>query len=165
LTANNASKAILRAALDEFLRSHWQEVNQSYYYFPSYEMVTDVFSNPFTNDNRHLYESVPRRILDVFARSYTTHNAVDPGRDGAAEQIKEDESQELVAHLETRNEELQRICDERFEVIRTLEQVAGERLALIEELERVATERLAIIGRLSEADRPPNESQGRSDAK
>ncbi|MEP7068175.1 MAG: GSCFA domain-containing protein, partial [Usitatibacter sp.] len=54
ITANSVSKAILRAALDEFLRDRWDLVNRELFYFPSYEIVHDFFRDPFEEDNRHV---------------------------------------------------------------------------------------------------------------
>jgi GSCFA family protein len=75
VTANSVSKAIVRAALDEFLRSRWELVNATYFYFPSYEIVTDVLVDPFTEDQNHLHEYVLALVLDLFARHYTTFEA------------------------------------------------------------------------------------------
>jgi hypothetical protein len=72
VTANSVSKAIVRAALDEFLRSRWALVNATYFYYPSYEVVTDVLVDPFTEDQNHLHEHVLALVLDLFARHYTT---------------------------------------------------------------------------------------------
>jgi hypothetical protein len=72
VTANSASKAILRASVDEFLRAHPDELGQDYFYFPSYELVTDVAQEPFTRDNRHVYRSVVDRTLALFTRFYTS---------------------------------------------------------------------------------------------
>jgi hypothetical protein len=54
LTANSASKAIVRAALDEFLRNHQEEVGWRAFYFPSYELATNYFIDPYGRDNRHI---------------------------------------------------------------------------------------------------------------
>jgi len=43
ITANSVSKAILRAALDEMLREAGDALNRSLFYWPSYEIVTDLF--------------------------------------------------------------------------------------------------------------------------
>jgi hypothetical protein len=83
VTANSVSKAIIRAALDEFLRSRWPSVNTTYFYFPSYELVTDVLVDPFTEDQNHLHEHVLDFVLDVFARYYTTIEAASEGADTA----------------------------------------------------------------------------------
>jgi len=145
ITANSASKAILRAGLDEFLRLKWQEVNKTYYYFPSYEMVTEIFKEPFREDNRHLYDYVPSQILSVFARFFTSYEP-------SEEIVQDPENEELyrlIAQLEAKNVDLQKVCDERLAVIKDLEAAAQERLELIEQLHRVAQERLVVIERLN----------------
>lgn len=72
LTANSASKAILRAALDEFLRAHRNELNQTYFYFPAYEIVTELLEDPYFPDLMHLYDYVPQQVMAVFAKHYTS---------------------------------------------------------------------------------------------
>ncbi len=48
LTANAASrKAILKAALDEMLRDNAADVNTRLFYFPSYEIVQELFPKRF----------------------------------------------------------------------------------------------------------------------
>jgi hypothetical protein len=159
VTANSASKAILRAALDEFLRSHPAELGRTYFYFPSYELVTDVAPEPFMRDGRHIYPSVVDRTLALFTRHYTSLPAV-PSSSARAEQDDEDPRTasllETVRRLEASNAELQEVCDERQRVIRELDVAARERLALVEQLSaqceeyrRVCEERLALIERLS----------------
>ncbi len=58
ISANSVSKAVLRVALDELMR----EVGHEGYlhYWPSYEIITDVFHAPFKQDRRHL----PKAVLD-----------------------------------------------------------------------------------------------------
>ncbi|MEM8849598.1 MAG: GSCFA domain-containing protein [Pseudomonadota bacterium] len=58
ISANSVSKAVLRVAIDELMR----EIGDEGYlhYWPSYEIVTDVFHSPFKKDRRHL----PRAVLD-----------------------------------------------------------------------------------------------------
>jgi GSCFA family protein len=162
VTANSASKAILRAAVDEFLRAHPADLGQTYFYFPSYELVTDVAREPFRRDNRHVYESVVDRTLALFTRFYTSLPD-SPARSGAGTREERDqyaqELLEVVGQLEAGNAELQATCDERQRVIEELDAAARERLALIERLSaqceeyrRVCEERAALIERL--ADRP-----------
>jgi hypothetical protein len=64
LSANSASKAILRAALDEF----FQEVQSEgiAYYWPSYEIVLDIFHQRWFPDRRH----VRREILDFVMTAF-----------------------------------------------------------------------------------------------
>ena len=65
LSANFASKAILRAALDEFLRAA-QPRDRRLFYFPSYELVQFPFRNPFMVDGRR----VRRHVLDFAMRAF-----------------------------------------------------------------------------------------------
>ncbi|MGB3407474.1 MAG: GSCFA domain-containing protein [Jannaschia sp.] len=58
ISANSVSKAVLRVALDELMRELGDE--GYLHYWPSYEIVTDVFHSPFKQDRRHL----PRAVLD-----------------------------------------------------------------------------------------------------
>lgn len=70
LTANAASKAILRAALDEFLREHKDELNRSLFYFPSMEIVQLGFDYPWEADNRHPHSYVLDTVMKVFEATY-----------------------------------------------------------------------------------------------
>ena len=161
VTANSASKAILRASVDEFLRAHPDEVGQTYFYFPSYELVTDVAPEPFTRDNRHVYRSVVDRTLALFTRFYTSLADAPPTPgEVAPEEHPEDGSEELletIRQLEASNAALQDVCDERQRVIEELDAAARERLALIERLSaqseeyrRACDERAALIERLAD---------------
>jgi hypothetical protein len=64
ITANSASKAILRAALDEFIREVIDEGVA--YYWPSYEIVLDVFSNRWKEDRRHVRDEILDFIMTAF---------------------------------------------------------------------------------------------------
>jgi GSCFA family len=128
VTANCASKAILRAALDEFLRAHWDEVNRNYFYFPSYEIVTELIGEPFRADMIHLYPHVPERLLALFAAHYTS---IAQDTDFPAGEGSESDLRRVVLTLESKVEELQRVCDERMVVIEGLDKAARERLELI----------------------------------
>jgi hypothetical protein len=150
-TANSVSKAILRAALDEFLRSKWDLVNKTYYYFPSYEMVCDVIKEPFEADNRHVYAHVPQQILSVFSRYYTTHDSNLENDSDVFETAENRELYGLIRQLEGRNGDLQRECDNRLAVINQLQEIANDRLNLINDLNKTAEERLNVI-RLLDAE-------------
>lgn len=132
VTANSASKAILRAAVDQFLRERPDRVNETYFYFPSYELVTEVFRDPFLEDNRHVYQSVVDRVLAVFARAYTS---LPPDETIPEQYLVDRELQDKIAELERRVTELQKICDERQAVIDELDRAARERLELIQRLD------------------------------
>jgi hypothetical protein len=62
------------------------------------------------------------------------------------------EESTLIAELEERNAELQRICDERLEVIEGLKRTCDERLEVIDGLKRTCDERLALIKQLHMTD-------------
>jgi GSCFA family len=115
LTASSASKAILRAALDEFLRNHPQ-LNRSLFYFPGFEMVVDVMIDPLMDDNLHLRECEAQKIVAAFTRAFS-ELSVSGDPDGTV-------GDELIASiraLESKNAELQRVCDERLEMIRAFD--------------------------------------------
>jgi len=64
ITANSASKAILRAALDEFLRDVMDEGYA--YYWPSYEIVLDVFYQRWVHDRRHVRKDILNFVMTAF---------------------------------------------------------------------------------------------------
>lgn len=128
LVANSASKAIIRASLDEFLREHESQVGSTYFYFPSYEIVREFLTDPYA-DNRHVHTYVTDVILDIFARRYTTFSA------GAPLRFPEDMHDSEIAGLN--------------EIVARLERTADERLVVIDDLKRVCDERLELIERLS----------------
>ncbi|SRR5579862_550891 len=70
LTANTASKAIIRAALDEFLREHEGELNRSLFYFPSMELVMRCFIDPWSEDERHPESYVIDTVMKVFEAAF-----------------------------------------------------------------------------------------------
>jgi acyl carrier protein/lysophospholipase L1-like esterase len=70
MTANSASKSILRAALDEFLRENIELLNKKIFYLPSYEIFTELFPNKFTDDNRHPSEDVVLFFMKLFEAIY-----------------------------------------------------------------------------------------------
>jgi len=154
LTANSASKAIVRAALDEFLRNHQEEVGRRLFYFPSYELVANYFLDPYGHDNRHVSATVAASIISYFVKHYCSADMIErTGRslrdlDGTAhlEQFilesriasTDPQSGELLARiaaLESRIVDLQKVCDERQEVIVGLDRAARERLDLIHRLD------------------------------
>jgi hypothetical protein len=77
--ANSASKASLRSALDEFLRT--TDHDHRCFYFPSYEIVLDAFENQFMEDRRHVHQHVLDFNMKVFERYFcrTTLNDSDVG--------------------------------------------------------------------------------------
>ncbi len=165
-TANSASKAIVRAALDEFLRNHQEDVGRRLFYFPSYELVANYFIDPYEHDNRHISPTVAAGIIRYFVQHYCSADMIErTGRSlrdldvtGHLEQFIQQSrtastdarSGELLARiaaLEGTVVTLQRVCDERQEVIVGLDRAARERLELIHRLER---EQLELIHRLDE---------------
>lgn len=121
-TANAASKAILRASVDEFLRNHWSLVNDTYFYYPSYEIVMEVLEAPFMDDNRHFYDYVPEKLMSLFARHYTECQA------NSAENLNPVVALppnggflNVIAQLEAKNSYLQDECDKRLKVIEELD--------------------------------------------
>jgi hypothetical protein len=70
LTATTVSKAILRAALDEFLREHNEDLNSRLFYFPSYEFVNELFPSRFLPDNRHPHDIILYTIMKTFEAAY-----------------------------------------------------------------------------------------------
>ncbi len=64
MTANSASKAILRAAIDEVFREIGQE--DILHYWPSYEIVLDVFGDRWQSDRRHAKPEILRFIMTLF---------------------------------------------------------------------------------------------------
>jgi len=133
ITANSASKAILRAALDEFLRSRPDAVNRTYFYFPGFEIVTALCANPFQPDNGHLYDHIIDFVLDLFALLYVTGEsaAAAPGV-GQPPWSEARGEQAVIANLEKRSAQLQEVCDERLAIIGQLQRLCDERLAVIE---------------------------------
>lgn len=67
--ANATSKAILRAALDEFMRSI-DDLNKKVFYFPSYEIVLNCFNNQFEEDRRHVHKHVLDFNMKVFEKYF-----------------------------------------------------------------------------------------------
>ena len=152
LTANSASKAILRGALDEFLRDHQDQLGRELFYFPSYEIVNDYFRDPFEEDNRHVTGFVAGHVLRTFAQHYcepemlaaapttappTGWDKLDIFLDFSADESRDPAGNELtarVAELERQVMELQGVADARLKVIEELDHAAKERLALVERL-------------------------------
>lgn len=134
----------MRAALDEFLRAHWDEVNRHYFYFPSYEIVTELLGEPFRADMRHLYPHVPERLLSLFAAHYTSLRTDELP---FAQDANESDLRRTIIALEKKVEELQGVCDERAAVIGVLDQAARERLELIERLDADLKRQATSAGR------------------
>jgi hypothetical protein len=63
--ANAHSKAVLRVAAQEFVERH-----EGVYYFPSFELVTYGFENPWTEDHRHVNRAVVGRVMEMFREMF-----------------------------------------------------------------------------------------------
>lgn len=70
MTANTVSKAILRAALDEFIRENEADLNTQLFYFPSFEYVNELFPTRFRADNRHPHDAIINAIMKTFEAVY-----------------------------------------------------------------------------------------------
>ena len=125
VTANQASKAILRAALDEFIDDRSVERKSRYNYFPSYEIVFHLFDRPFLPDNRHVRPEVAEAVLGIFSHLYT---------DLPSGEIQSPARNSHTRLLEQRVGELEIELERKERVIRELDQAARERLALINQL-------------------------------
>ena len=68
LTANSVSKATLRVAIDQLMRDH--QYDERLYYFPSYEIVTEFFTDPRDEDNRHVRPELVAFVMETFRRHY-----------------------------------------------------------------------------------------------
>ena len=74
ITANSVSKATLRVAVDEVVREVRDEGHL--FYWPSYELVTDVFRGPYKADRRHVRPVVLNYIMRLFETAWCVDNAV-----------------------------------------------------------------------------------------
>lgn len=69
MTANAVSKAVIRAALDEVLRAHPDELNETLFYFPSMEILQLAFYDPWAK-GRHPRPYVLDTIMKTFEAAY-----------------------------------------------------------------------------------------------
>lgn len=69
ITSNAVSKALLRSALDETLRER-EGLNERYFYFPAYELVSECFPDRFASDGRHTQHMIVPAIMRIFEASY-----------------------------------------------------------------------------------------------
>lgn len=68
VVADSAGKAMLRAAVDRVCTDNPTSVT----YFPSYEIVTRLFPEPYEQDNRHVRREAVRAIMEVFEAWFTS---------------------------------------------------------------------------------------------
>lgn len=66
ISANTISKSILRVALDNVLSQKCNDV----YYFPSYELIKEIYPDPFDEDNRHPRKELIEDVMQLFAHVY-----------------------------------------------------------------------------------------------
>lgn len=74
ITANSVSKATLRVAVDEVVREVRDEGHL--FYWPSYELVTDVFRGPYKPDRRHVRPVVLNYIMRLFETAWCKDSSV-----------------------------------------------------------------------------------------
>jgi len=70
ITANSVSKSILRASLDEFFRDKGSENRNNLFYFPSFEIISELFYEKFLEDNRHPKPEIIELIMTMFEGSF-----------------------------------------------------------------------------------------------
>jgi hypothetical protein len=75
ITANSVSKATLRVAIDEVVRKHRDDGHL--FYWPSYELVQDVFRSPYKSDRRHIRIPVLNHIMRLFEAAWCKTDATD----------------------------------------------------------------------------------------
>ncbi len=68
ITSNSVSKAVLRVAIDEVVREVADEGVLSYW--PSYELVMDVFRAPMKPDRRHPEQAVLNCVMTLFEHAW-----------------------------------------------------------------------------------------------
>jgi len=67
-TANSVSKATLRVAVDQLMREHAGD--DGLFYFPSYELIHELFPDHRLEDNRHVRPEIVEFVLGAFCRHY-----------------------------------------------------------------------------------------------
>ncbi len=72
LTSNSVSKSVLRVAIDETMRAHQDE--GVLFYWPSYEIITDVFRLPYRPDRRHPEGPTLEFIMTLFEHVWCEGN-------------------------------------------------------------------------------------------
>lgn len=75
LTANQVTKSILRGSVDEFFREADGHNRNDLWYFPSYDIVKEIYSPVMDNggykpDGRHIDGNVVKKIMDFFMNYY-----------------------------------------------------------------------------------------------
>jgi len=70
ISANSVSKSILRASLDEFFRENSEDLGGNLFYFPSYEVISELFFDKFGDDGRHPQPEIIDLIMNMFEGSF-----------------------------------------------------------------------------------------------
>ena len=68
VSANSVSKSVLRVAMDELMRETKDDAHL--FYWPSYELITDVFRQPLKADNRHVEKRCLDFVMTLFEQSW-----------------------------------------------------------------------------------------------
>lgn len=68
ITANSVSKSVLRVAIDEVVRANQQD--GYLFYWPSFELIMDVFRAPFMDDRRHIRRPILDFVMTQFEHSW-----------------------------------------------------------------------------------------------
>lgn len=74
VTSNAVSKSVLRVAIDEVVRELGPE--GALHYWPSYELVTDIFAGCMKHDRRHPEDAVLDYIMMLFERAWCVDSAL-----------------------------------------------------------------------------------------
>lgn len=77
MTSNAVSKGVLRVAIDELYRELRDE--GVLHYWPSYELVSDAFGQPYKDDRRHPRDEVLDYIMMLFERTWCVDSTLDEG--------------------------------------------------------------------------------------
>lgn len=70
ITANSASKAIIKAAMDEVIRELGDAQSEGVFYFPAFEMINECFPNRFVDDGRHLHPMIVPSVMRLFEATF-----------------------------------------------------------------------------------------------
>jgi len=70
MSANTVSKASLRAALDEFMIENEQDGVA--YYWPSYDIIREMFADPWRIDRQHIKQPVIDFVMTIFEKYWCT---------------------------------------------------------------------------------------------
>lgn len=70
ITANSASKALIKAALDETIRELSADRRQDIFYFPALEAINECFPNRFVDDGRHMHPMIVPAVMRLFEATF-----------------------------------------------------------------------------------------------